>query len=75
VLGSIIGVCAAFSVNLASKYNQIAKGIEEPLKLISLPYWFIAAAVVFTVAMAVFAGTMPSRRAAKLDPVELLACE
>lgn len=75
VLGSIIGVGAAFSVNLVSKYNQIAKGVESPLKLISLPYWFIAAAVVFTVAMAVFAGTMPSRRAAKLDPVELLACE
>lgn len=75
VLGSIIGVGVAFSVNLVSKYNQIAKGVESPLKLISLPYWFIAAAVVFTVAMAVFAGTMPSRKAAKLDPVELLVCE
>jgi putative ABC transport system permease protein len=75
VLGSIIGVGIAFSVNLISRSNQIAKGIEQPLKIISLPYWFIAAAVVFTVAMAVFAGTMPSRKAAKLDPVELLACE
>jgi putative ABC transport system permease protein len=75
VLGSIIGVGAALSVNLVSKASQIAKGVESPMKLISLPYWFIAAAVVFTVVIAVFAGTMPSRKAAKLDPVELLSYE
>lgn len=75
VFGVTIGLILTAVINGISKSSQIASGIEEPIKMIILPVWFMIISIILTVIIAVIGGIIPSRKAAKLDPVELLSYE
>ena len=45
------------------------------IDIASVPWWMVAAAIGFSIAVSLAAGLYPASRAAKLDPVEALRYE
>jgi len=76
VLGGLIGLAAGF---LSGKLLDVAArgmfDIPERVSLFHVTPWLAAGSVVFSVFVSVLAGTVPARRAARLDPVESLRYE
>ena len=75
ILGSALGIVTNYIVNSITLSNQLSKGVEDPAKFMIIPLWFIAAAIGFSVVVSIIAGIVPSKKAARLDAVELLSFE
>jgi len=67
IIGYIAGEIANFGINI------LAKGFGgQPLDLFYHPSWFVALIIVFSTVIGFLTGVYPSRRAAKLNPLEAL---
>jgi hypothetical protein len=76
VLGGVVGLGLAF---LAGKLlNWMARGalnLPAGMNLFHVSLWLAAGSVTFSVFVSVLAGTVPARRAARMDPVRSLRYE
>jgi putative ABC transport system permease protein len=75
LLGGVSGVALGWAVGRvinfgANIYIQNQGG--TPGNLFSLPIWLIASAIGFSIVASLVAGTFPSARAARLDPIQAL---
>lgn len=69
-LGWLIGKALTFGTNEYLSRQQL-----PPIDLSSVPWWMVAAAIVFSFVVSLAAGIYPASRAARLDPVEALRYE
>lgn len=78
LLGGILGVTMGWLIGRALNFgtNVYLSRQELPAITISLvPWWMVAAAIAFAVAVSLAAGIYPASRAARLDPIEALRYE
>lgn len=73
--GGMIGVLLAFLVTLLNPVINTALNIEEGTKLLQMDWIMSAVLVVGLMLVAIVSGWFPSRKAAKLDPIEALRTE
>lgn len=73
-VGSIIALIAAIIINKVMVMYKIG-GIESGMKIIDVRISIIVYTLLFTVLVAIIAGIVPSRKAAKLNPVDSLRSE
>lgn len=74
-LGGTLGVLAAWGAGTAlNPWISESIGLGEHSLLIFQP-WYAVSVVVVLIAVAIIAGFLPSRKAAKLDPIEALRTE
>jgi putative ABC transport system permease protein len=69
-LGWLIGRALTFGANLYLRRQDL-----PPIDLSSVPWWMVAGAIAFSIAVSLAAGIFPASRAARLNPVEALRYE
>jgi putative ABC transport system permease protein len=69
-LGWLIGSALTFGTNAYLRRQEL-----PPIDLSSIPWWMVAGAIGFSIAVSLAAGIYPASRAAKLNPVEALRYE
>lgn len=69
-LGWLIGRGINFATNVYLRRQAL-----PPLTVSSVPWWMVAAAIAFSIAVSLVAGLYPASRAARLNPVEALRYE
>ncbi|HXN72647.1 MAG TPA: ABC transporter permease [Candidatus Acidoferrales bacterium] len=69
-LGWFIGSALTFGTNVYLRRQEL-----PPIDLSSIPWWMVAGAIGFSIAVSLAAGIYPASRAAKLNPVEALRYE
>jgi putative ABC transport system permease protein len=78
LLGGVFGVTMGWLIGRAINFgtNLYLSRQELPAITVSLvPWWMVAAAIAFAVAVSLAAGIYPASRAARLDPIEALRYE
>ncbi|HXJ17662.1 MAG TPA: ABC transporter permease [Candidatus Polarisedimenticolia bacterium] len=78
LLGGVLGVTMGWLIGRALNFGTdvYLRRQELPSVTISLvPWWMVAAAIAFAVAVSLVAGIYPASRAARLDPIEALRYE
>lgn len=74
VMGVVIGWLIGHAINFGT--NVYLKGRSLPeISVTAVPWWMVAAAIAFSIAVSLAAGIYPASRAASLDPVEALRYE
>jgi putative ABC transport system permease protein len=73
-LGVAIGWTIGFGMNFATNV-YLRRQALPPLTVSSVPWWMIAGAIAFSIAVSLAAGLYPASRAARLNPVEALRYE
>lgn len=73
-LGVLIGALIGFGMNFATNV-YLRRQALPPLTVSSIPWWMVAAAIAFSIAVSLAAGLYPASRAARLNPVEALRYE
>lgn len=74
-LGGMIGVVLAFLVTLFNPLIASTLKLEKGTELLQMDWVMSAALVVGLMLVAILSGYFPSRKAAKLDPIEALRTE
>ena len=75
-LGALIGVGLAYLAGLAlNPWLADMMNLDDGIVLLSYVWWQIAILVAFLIIVAIVSGWLPSRKAAKLDPIEALRTE
>ena len=77
-LGGLLGVLIGWLIGGAINFgtNVYLKGRNLPaIRVTAVPWWMVAAAITFSIAVSLAAGIYPASRAAALDPVEALRYE
>lgn len=78
LLGGVLGVTMGWLIGRALNFgtNVYLSRQQLPSITVSLvPWWMVAAAIAFAVAVSLVAGIYPASRAARLDPIEALRYE
>jgi ABC-type antimicrobial peptide transport system permease subunit len=73
-LGVALGWLIGFGMNFATNVYLRRQSLP-PLTVSSVPWWMVAAAIAFSIAVSLAAGLYPASRAARLNPVEALRYE
>ncbi len=73
-LGVLIGWLIGRGMTFGTDYYLRRQSLPE-IDIASVPWWMVAAAIGFSIAVSLAAGIYPASRAAKLDPVEALRYE
>ena len=73
-LGVLIGALIGFGMNFATNV-YLRRQALPPLTVSSIPWWMIASAILFSIAVSLAAGLYPASRAARLNPAEALRYE
>jgi putative ABC transport system permease protein len=73
-LGVALGWLIGFGMNFATNV-YLRRQTLPPLTVSSVPWWMVAAAIAFSIAVSLAAGLYPASRAARLNPVEALRYE
>jgi hypothetical protein len=78
VLGGFVGVALGWTIghviNLGTNIYLKRQSLP-PENFWSVPWWLVAAAIVFAVVVSLLSGLYPAARAARLDPVQALRYE
>ena len=74
-LGGVIGVLLAYLVTLLNPIIASAIDFEDDMELLQMDWIMSAVLVVGLMLVAIISGWFPSRKAAKLDPIEALRTE
>jgi putative ABC transport system permease protein len=75
-LGGGAGLALAWLLGkLLNVISRAAFDVPGTVSLFAVPWWLAAGSVAFAVLVAVVAGTLPARRAARMDPVAALRFE
>lgn len=69
--GIILGWLISRMASMVAKTIMENEGVEA-VELFAMPLWLIALAMTFGILVAVVAGYLPARRAARIDPVTAL---
>ncbi len=78
LLGGVLGVAIGWLIGRALNFGTDIYLTRQQLPAITIaavPWWMVAAAIAFSVAVSLAAGIYPASRAAKLNPVEALRYE
>ncbi len=78
LLGGIFGVCIGWLIGHAINFGTniyLSRRSLPGISVTSVPWWMVAAAIAFSIAVSLGAGIYPASRAARLDPVEALRYE
>jgi putative ABC transport system permease protein len=78
LVGGLLGVSFGWLLGRAINFgtNVYLRQLEMPPEnLWSSPWWLLAGAVLFAIAVSILSGLFPAARAAKLEPVEALRYE
>jgi putative ABC transport system permease protein len=74
ILGTVMGWLISRAINFGTNI-YLARRSLPPITVSSVPWWMVAAAIAFSIAVSLAAGMYPASRAAKLDPVQALRYE
>jgi putative ABC transport system permease protein len=78
VLGGVVGVVLGWMlgkvINLGTNI-YLKRQNFPPEQIWSVPWWLVAGAIVFAIAVSLLSGLYPAARAARLDPVQALRYE
>ena len=74
LFGVALGWLIGFGMNFATNV-YLRRQALPPLTVSSVPWWMVAAAIAFSIAVSLAAGLYPASRAARLNPVEALRYE
>ena len=78
LLGGIVGVCIGWLIGHAINFGTniyLSRRSLPGISVTAVPWWMVAAAIAFSIAVSLGAGIYPASRAARLDPVEALRYE
>ncbi|HKV05119.1 MAG TPA: FtsX-like permease family protein [Candidatus Acidoferrales bacterium] len=78
LLGGVSGVLIGWLIGRAINFGTnvyLARQALPAISVTAVPWWMIAFAILFSIAVSLAAGMYPASRAAKLDPVEALRYE
>ncbi len=78
LLGGIFGVFIGWLIGHAINFGTniyLSRRSLPGISVTAVPWWMVAAAIVFSIAVSLGAGIYPASRAARLDPVEALRYE
>lgn len=78
LFGGLIGVAVGWAIAMAINWGTayyLRQRDFPPETVTAVPWWLVAAAVSFAVAVSLAAGIYPAARAAKLDPVQAIRYE
>ncbi len=78
LLGGILGVCIGWLIGHAINFGTniyLSRRSLPGISVTAVPWWMVAAAIAFSIAVSLGAGIYPASRAARLDPVEALRYE
>lgn len=74
-IGGMVGVVLAFLVTLLNPMINGALSLERGTQLLKMDWLMCAVLVIGLMLVAIVSGWFPSRKAAKLDPIEALRAE
>jgi putative ABC transport system permease protein len=78
LFGGILGTAMGWLISRAINFGTniyLARRSLPPITVSTVPWWMVAAAIAFSIAVSLAAGMYPASRAAKLDPVQALRYE
>ena len=78
LLGGIFGVLIGWLIGHAINFGTniyLSRRALPGISVTAVPWWMVAAAIAFSIAVSLGAGIYPASRAARLDPVEALRYE
>ncbi|MEK7626293.1 MAG: ABC transporter permease [Patescibacteria group bacterium] len=76
IVGAVIGIIFAMLsgeiVNFAMNTSARTRGVTQNFDLFSTPLWLMGAMILFMVVVGILVAFFPSRRAAKINPIDAL---